>query len=57
MNPLPHRGKLLAVTLALACGSLAASAVAQVAQVAAYPAAAIAAHTQAGSQYQPPDPC
>ena len=26
MNPLPHRGKLLIATVALACGSLAASA-------------------------------
>ena len=58
MNPLPHRGKLLIVTLALACASLAASAAAaQVAQAAAHPAAAIAAHTQAGSPYAPPDPC
>jgi hypothetical protein len=57
INPLPHRGKLLIVTLALACGSLAASAAAQVVQAAAHPAAAIAAHTQGGSPYTPPDPC
>ena len=58
MKRLLHRGKLLVVTMALASGSLAASAAAaQVAQTAPQPAAAMSAHTQAGSPYQPPNPC
>jgi hypothetical protein len=58
VNPLLHRGKLLIATVALACGGLAASAAAaQAAQAAIHPAAAMAAHAQPGSPYQPPDPC
>lgn len=58
MNPPLHRGKLLIVTTALACGGLAASAAAtQPAQAATHPAAAMAAHAQRGSPYTPPDPC
>ena len=58
MNPLLHRGKLIIVTIALACGGLASSvAVTQVAQAATHPAAAMPAHAQPGSQYHPPDPC
>jgi hypothetical protein len=58
MNPLLHRGKLTIVTLALASGGMAASAAAaQVAQAATHPAAALSAHAQPGSPYQPPDPC
>jgi hypothetical protein len=58
MKPVLHRGKLLIVTMALACGGLAASAAAtQAGQAATHPAAAISAHTQPGSLYQPPDPC
>lgn len=58
MNPLLHRGKLIIVTMALACGGLASSgATAQVAQAATHPAAAMPAHAQPGSPYHPPDPC
>ena len=58
MNRLLHRVKLLIATMTLACGGLAASvAVAQVAQAATHPAAAMLAHAQPGSQYHPPDPC
>jgi hypothetical protein len=58
MKPVLHRGKLLIATTALACGGLAASAAAtQPAQAATHPPAAISAHTQPGSPYQPPDPC
>ena len=58
MNPLLHRGKLIIVTMALACGGLASSgAAAQAAHAATHPAAAMPAHTQAGPQYHPPDPC
>lgn len=57
MNPLLHRGKLLIVTVAPACGSLAASAAAQVAQAAAHLAAAMAAHAQPDSPYTWPNPC
>jgi hypothetical protein len=58
MNPLLHRGKLLIVTTALACGGLAASAAAaQVAHAATHPAAAMSAHAQPGPQYEPPNPC
>ncbi len=53
-----HRGKLLILAMALACGGLTATAAAaQVAQAATPPAAAMPAHTQPGSPYQPPDPC
>jgi hypothetical protein len=57
MKPLLHRGKLLILTTALACGGLGASAAAtQAAQAATHlPAAAVVA--QAGSPYQPPNPC
>jgi hypothetical protein len=58
MNPLLHRGKLIIVTMALARGGLVSSvAVAQVARAAAHPAAALPAHPQAGSPYEPPNPC
>jgi hypothetical protein len=58
MKPLLHRGRLLIVTMALACGGLAVSVVATpVAHAATHPAAAMAAHPQPGSPYQPPDPC
>jgi len=58
MNPLLHRGKLIIVTIALACGGLASSvAVTQVAQAATHTAAARPSHAQPGSQYQPPDRC
>jgi hypothetical protein len=58
MNPLLYRGKLIIVTIALACGGLASSvAAAQAAQAATRPAAAMPAHAQPGSQYHPPDPC
>ena len=57
MNPLLHCGKLLIVTVALACGSLAASAAAQVAQAAAHLAAVMAAHAQPDSLYTWPNPC
>ncbi len=58
MNSLLHRGKLIIVTMALACGGLASSvAAAQVAQAATHPAAAMPAHPQPGSAYVPPDPC
>jgi hypothetical protein len=58
MNRLRRRGKLTIVTMALACGGLAASVgTPQTAYAAAHPAAAMAARTQLGSPYQPPDPC
>ena len=57
MKPVLHRGKLLILTTALACGSLAASAATQAAQAAPHPAAAMSAHAQPGSAYHPPDPC
>ena len=58
MKPVLHRGKLLVVTMALACGGLAASVAAtQAAHAATHPAAAMSAHTQPGSAYHPPDPC
>jgi hypothetical protein len=58
MKPVLHRGKLPIVTVALACGGLAASiAAAQAAQAATHPAVALSAHAQPGSPYQPPDPC
>ncbi|HLN68398.1 MAG TPA: hypothetical protein VK280_14125 [Streptosporangiaceae bacterium] len=57
MNPRLHRGKLFVVTMALACGGPAASAAAQAAHAATHPAAALSAHVQPGSPYQPPDPC
>ena len=58
MKPVLRRGKLLIVTVVLACGGLAASVAAtQAAQAAPHPAAAMSAHTQPGSAYHPPDPC
>jgi hypothetical protein len=58
MNPLPHRGTLLIVTMALACGGLASSVTAaQMAQAATHLAAAMPAHPQPGSQNEPPNPC
>lgn len=58
MKPVLHRGKLLILTTAPACGDLAASAAAtQAAHAATHPAAALSAHAQPGSPYQPPDPC
>jgi hypothetical protein len=58
MKPVLHRGKLLILTMALACGGLVATvAAAQAAHAAPHPAAALSAHTQPGSPYQPPDPC
>jgi hypothetical protein len=58
MKLLFHRSKLIIVTLALACGGLAASAAAaQAAQAATHPAAALSAHAQPGSPYEPPNPC
>ena len=57
MKPVLHRSKLLIVTMALACGGLAASVAAQVAQAVTQPAAAMPAHPQPGAPYQPPDPC
>ena len=58
MKPVLHRSKLLVVTMALACGALAASVAAtQAAHAATHPAAAMSAHTQPGSAYHPPDPC
>jgi hypothetical protein len=57
MNPRLHRGKLLIMTLALACGALAVGAAAAQAAPAATHPAAMAAHTQPGSPYEPPNPC
>jgi hypothetical protein len=58
MKSVPHRGKLLILTTALACGGLAISVAAtQAAHVTTHPAAAMSAHAQQGPQYQPPDPC
>jgi len=58
MKPVPRDGKLLIVTMALACGGLAASVAAtQAAHAATHPAAAMSAHAQPGSAYHPPDPC
>jgi hypothetical protein len=58
VKPVLDRGKLLIVTMALACGGLAASVAAtQAAHAATPPAAAMSAHTQPGSAYHPPDPC
>ena len=58
MTHLLHRSKLTILTMALACGGIAASAAtAQAAHAAAHPAAAMTAHAQPGSPYQPPDPC
>ena len=54
MKPVLHRSKLLIVTMALACGGLAASVAAtQPARAATLPAAAMSAHTQPGSAYPP----
>jgi hypothetical protein len=58
MNRLLHRGKLIILTMALASGGLVASATAtEAAQAATHPAAAMSAHTQPGSPYEPPNPC
>jgi hypothetical protein len=58
MKPVLHRSKLLIATMGLACADLAASAAAtQSAQAGTHPAAAMSAHPQPGSPYQPPNPC
>lgn len=58
MKSVLHRGKLLILTTALACGGLAVSAAAtQATQAATHPVAAMSAHAQQGPQYHPPDPC
>jgi hypothetical protein len=58
MKHLLHRGKLIILTTALASGALAVSVAATpAAHAATHPAAAMSAHAQPGSPYQPPNPC